>query len=60
MPIRFCNRWSATMPNTGVRRLSNPLMQSLVIDDQTEADVGGSKFAFLKVDGGSIDEDAAP
>jgi adenylate cyclase len=33
------------------------LMQSLVIDDQTEADIGESKFAFLKVDGGSIDEE---
>ncbi len=33
------------------------LLQSLVIDDQAEADVGGSKFAFLKVDGGSVEEE---
>ena len=35
----------------------NPLMQSLVIDDEAESDVGGSRFAFLRADAGSLDED---
>ena len=35
----------------------NPLMQSLVIDDEAESDVGGSRFAFLRADAGSMDED---
>ncbi len=38
-------------------RSGSALMQSLVIDDQPESDVGASKFAFLKVDGGSVEED---
>ena len=32
-------------------------MQSLVIDDEAEDDDTGSKFAFLRVDGGSIEEE---
>ena len=35
----------------------NPFMQSLVIDDESEPDEGGSRFAFLRADGGSIEED---
>jgi adenylate cyclase len=35
----------------------NPLLQSLVIDDKAEQEEQGSKFAFLRADGGSIEED---
>ena len=35
----------------------NPFMQSLVIDDESEPEEGGSRFAFLRADGGSIEED---
>src|SRR5262249_46069258 len=35
----------------------NPFMQSLVIDDESETDESGSRFAFLRADGGSIEED---
>ena len=37
--------------------VSNPLLSSLVIDDEAEPDTGGSRFAFLRADGGSIEED---
>src|SRR5262245_41307331 len=37
---------------------TSPLLQSLVIDDEApEPAEEGSKFAFLRVDGGSVDED---
>jgi len=36
---------------------SNPLLQSLVIDDKLEPDEQGSKFAFLRADGGSVEEE---
>jgi adenylate cyclase len=36
---------------------SNPLLQSLVIDDQSEPEEQGSKFAFLRADGGSVEEE---
>jgi adenylate cyclase len=37
---------------------SNPFLQSLVIDDQPEPEQeAGSKFAFLRADGGSVEEE---
>jgi adenylate cyclase len=36
---------------------SNPLLQSLVIDDKSEPEEQGSKFAFLRADGGSVEEE---
>jgi adenylate cyclase len=38
-------------------RQSNPLLQSLVIDDKSETEEQGSKFAFLRADGGSVEEE---
>jgi len=40
------------------RARPSPLLQSLVIDDEApDPDEAGSKFAFLRIDGGSVEED---
>jgi adenylate cyclase len=36
---------------------SHPMLHSVVIDDRNEPEMAGSQFAFLKVDGGSMEED---